>query len=87
MNFAFEQTQHDRAAHLRRDDKWRAAGVQVMVVGGEHLASHGGKGIRWMPVWFTTGSGVWCDPFYCYSVGTGESYDQWDVNAALIIKM
>jgi opacity protein-like surface antigen len=44
-------------------------------------------GIRWMPVWFTTGSGVWCDPFYCYSVGTGESYDQWDVNAALIIKM
>ena len=40
-----------------------------------------------MPVWFTTGSGVWCDPFYCYSVGTGESYDQWDVNAALIFKM
>lgn len=50
MNYAFEQTQHDRAAHLRRDDKWRAEGVQVMVVGGEHIASHGGKGIRWMPV-------------------------------------
>lgn len=50
MNFAFEQTQHDRAAHLRRDDLWRAAGVQVMVVGGEHIASYGGKGIRWMPV-------------------------------------
>jgi opacity protein-like surface antigen len=44
-------------------------------------------GIRWMPVWLTTGSGVWCDPFYCYSVGTGESYDQWDVSGALIIKM
>ncbi len=50
MNYAFEQTQHDRAAHLRRDDKWRAEGVQVMVVGGEHIASHGGRGIRWMPV-------------------------------------
>ena len=49
MNFAFEQTQHDRAAHLRRDDTWRANGVQVMVVGGEHVASHGGHGIRWMP--------------------------------------
>jgi len=50
VNYAFEQTQHDRAAHLRRDDKWRAEGVQVMVVGGEHIASHGGRGIRWMPV-------------------------------------
>jgi len=49
VNYAFEQTQHDRAAHLRRDDKWRAEGVQVMVVGGEHIASHAGKGIRWMP--------------------------------------
>ena len=50
MNYAFEQTQHDRAAHLRRDDLWRADSVQVMVVGGEHIASHGGKGIRWMAV-------------------------------------
>ena len=50
MNFAFEQTQHDRAAHLRRDDKWRVDDVQVMVVGGEHIASHGGKGLRWMPM-------------------------------------
>jgi NAD+ diphosphatase len=50
VNYAFEQTQHDRAAHLRRDDKWRAEGVQVMVVGGEHIASHGGKGLRWMPM-------------------------------------
>jgi NAD+ diphosphatase len=48
VNYAFEQTQHDRAAHLRRDEKWRADDVQVMVVGGEHVASHGGKGIRWM---------------------------------------
>jgi NAD+ diphosphatase len=50
VNYAFEQTQHDRAAHLRRDDKWRADDVRVMVVGGEHVASHEGKGIRWMPV-------------------------------------
>ena len=50
MNYAFEQTQHDRAAHLRRDDKWRVDDVQVMVVGGEHIASHGGKGLRWMPM-------------------------------------
>lgn len=50
MNFAFEQTQHDRAAHLRRDDTWRGNGVRVMVVGGEDIASSGGRGIRWMPV-------------------------------------
>jgi NAD+ diphosphatase len=50
VNYAFEQTQHDRAAHLRRDDKWRVGDVQAMVVGGEHIASHGGNGIRWMPI-------------------------------------
>lgn len=50
MNFAFEQTQHDRAAHLRRDDAWRANEARVMVVGGEHLASNEGRGIRWMSV-------------------------------------
>ena len=42
---------------------------------------------RWMPVWITTGSGVWCDPFYgCYSVGTGESYDQFELSLGLIFK-
>lgn len=41
---------------------------------------------KWEPVWITTGSGVWCDPFYCYSVGTGENYDQFEVGASLIIK-
>ena len=50
MTFAFEQTQHDRAAHLRRDEQWRSHDVQVMVVGGEHIASHGGRGLRWVPV-------------------------------------
>jgi opacity protein-like surface antigen len=44
-------------------------------------------GFRWIPVWITTGSGVWCDPFYCYSVGTGESYDQFDASATLIFKL
>jgi opacity protein-like surface antigen len=42
---------------------------------------------RWMPTWITTGSGVWCDPFYgCYNVGTGESYDQFELSLGLIIK-
>lgn len=41
---------------------------------------------KWTPVWVTTGSGVWCDPFYCYSVGTGENYDQWEVAGSLVIK-
>lgn len=48
MNYAFEETQHDRSAHLRRDDQWRADGLRVMVVGGEHIASYGGAGIRWV---------------------------------------
>ena len=42
---------------------------------------------KWTPVWITTGSGVWCDYYYCYSVGTGENYDQFEVAANLIFKM
>jgi hypothetical protein len=38
---------------------------------------------RWFPVWVTTGSGIWCDPFYCYSTGTGEYYDQIQASAGL----
>lgn len=41
---------------------------------------------KWTPVWVTTGSGVWCDPFYCYSVGTGENFDQWEAGLSLVIK-
>lgn len=48
MNYAFEQTQHDRSAHLRQGEQWRADDVRVMVVGGEHIASVGGRGIRWL---------------------------------------
>lgn len=44
-------------------------------------------GGKWTPVWITTGSGVWCDPFYCYSVGTGENFDQWEASASLILKL
>jgi opacity protein-like surface antigen len=44
-------------------------------------------GGKWTPVWVTTGSGVWCDPFYCYSVGTGENFDQWEASATLILKL
>ncbi|MFL6089056.1 MAG: NAD(+) diphosphatase [Aeromicrobium sp.] len=50
MRYAFEETQHERAAHLRRDDAWRNRGLRVMVVGGEHIASHAGQGIRWVDV-------------------------------------
>lgn len=48
MDFAFDRTQHDRAAHLRKDDAWRAPGVRVLVIGGEHVATTGGAGIRWV---------------------------------------
>ena len=48
MDYAFDRTQHDRAAHLRKDDAWRAPGVRVLVIGGEHVATVGGKGIRWI---------------------------------------
>ncbi|HUP99048.1 MAG TPA: NAD(+) diphosphatase [Aeromicrobium sp.] len=50
MKYAFEETQHERAAHLRRDEAWRLPDLRVMVVGGEHIASHGGAGIRWVSV-------------------------------------
>lgn len=48
MDYAFDRTQHDRAAHLRKDDTWRAPGVRVLVIGGEHVATVGGAGIRWI---------------------------------------
>jgi hypothetical protein len=41
----------------------------------------------WIPTWVTTGTGVWCDPFFCYSVGTGEYYDQIEVAGRLSIKL
>ena len=41
----------------------------------------------WMPTWVTTGTGLWCDPFYCYATGTGEYYDQFEVTGGLIIKL
>jgi len=42
---------------------------------------------KWEPVWVTTGSGVWCDYYYCYSVGTGENYDQFEAGLNLIFKL
>ena len=41
----------------------------------------------WVPTWITTGSGVWCDPFFCYSVGTGEYYDQFELSGKLTLKL
>lgn len=48
MDYAFDRTQHDRAGHLRKDDAWRVPGVRVLVIGGEHVATIGGAGIRWV---------------------------------------
>ena len=50
MKFAFEESQHDRTAHLRLGDQWRTPDLRVMVVGGEHIASVDGAGIRWLDV-------------------------------------
>lgn len=40
----------------------------------------------WLPVWVSTGTGLWCDPFFCYTAATGEFYDQFELSAGLIIK-
>jgi len=48
VKFAFEESQHDRTAHLRLGDQWRTPDLRVMVVGGEHIASVDGAGIRWL---------------------------------------
>jgi len=48
VDYAFYRTQHDRAAHLRAGDAWRRPDVRVMVVGGEHVASVDGQGVRWV---------------------------------------
>lgn len=50
MDFAFDHAQHDRAAHLRKDDAWRSPEVQVLVIGGEHVPTTGGSGLRWIPM-------------------------------------
>ena len=50
MDYAFDRTQHDRSAHLRKDDVWRGPGVRVLVIGGEHVATLGATGIRWVDI-------------------------------------
>ncbi|MRK02998.1 NAD(+) diphosphatase [Aeromicrobium sp. S22] len=54
MDFAFDHAQHDRAGHLRKDDAWRRGpgggnDIRVLVIGGEHVPTHGGAGLRWIP--------------------------------------
>jgi len=46
----------------------------------------------WTPVWVTTGTGIWCDPYYypfypCYTTSTGEFYDQFEVSVGLTLKL
>jgi hypothetical protein len=60
------------------------------VGGGIRRDASEGLGIRldarWIPSWVTTGSGVWCDPFYgCFTTGTGEYYDQFEISFGLIL--
>ena len=50
MDYAFDRAQHDRAAHLRKDDAWRSDDVRVLVIGGEHVATVGGAGLRWTSI-------------------------------------
>jgi opacity protein-like surface antigen len=40
----------------------------------------------WLPVWVSTGTGLWCDPFFCYTADTGEFYDQFELSAGIILK-
>ena len=47
MDYAFALTQHDRSAHLRKGE-WRTPDLKVMVIGGEHVAADGDRGIRWL---------------------------------------
>lgn len=46
--FAFQQTFHDRAGHLRSDDAWDDGDVRVLVMGGEHVATVDGPALRWI---------------------------------------
>lgn len=45
---------------------------------------------RWHPTWVTTGSAIYCDPYYyygCYTVGSGEFFDQIEVTLGLAIRL
>jgi NAD+ diphosphatase len=48
VRFAFDGTQHNRSAHLRSGDAWKSDDVLTLVVGGEHVPTHGGRGLRWV---------------------------------------
>jgi hypothetical protein len=43
---------------------------------------------RWVPTWITTGSSPYCYPYYgCYTMSTGEFYDQFEVSLGLVLKI
>jgi hypothetical protein len=80
-------------ASILNGENTETVGRFAWSVGGgiRHDASEG-LGLRldarWIPTWVTTGSGVWCDPFYgCFETGTGEYYDQFEVSLGLILKL
>ncbi|WP_311209744.1 MULTISPECIES: NAD(+) diphosphatase [unclassified Aeromicrobium] len=47
--FAFDRARHDRAGHLRAHDAWDGPDVEVLVLGGEHVATVDGPALRWLP--------------------------------------
>lgn len=48
--FAFDRARHDRQAHQRTDDRWREQQPQVLVIGGEHVATADGPTLGWIPM-------------------------------------
>ena len=46
--FAFDRARHDRQAHQRTDDRWREQDPQVLVIGGEHVATADGPTLGWI---------------------------------------
>lgn len=47
--FAFDRARHDRAGHLRAHEAWDGPDVEVLVLGGEHVATVDGPALRWLP--------------------------------------
>src|SRR5690554_4026127 len=49
MDFAFNRTRHDRAAHLRKNpEQWQTADCRYLVFGGEHVATKEGPQLAWL---------------------------------------
>lgn len=48
MDFAFDRSRHDRAAHLRKDpESWATDDCLFLIIGGEHVATTDGPSLAW----------------------------------------